>query len=153
MIPTALTIPLGVLSWNLPPTVHYEAGTAIPLELWVGNPTWLPREYSLHLRVTQDSKVVEERTITVDDETSFRVMGNGQRYFYGEETVSVTDAVLSLSLYDVATEDYVASVSTQLYSGFLAPSFPWQLMFVGLGGLVMVGLTAAVVTSIVKEKK
>ena len=23
-------VPLGVLSWNLPPTMHYEAGTAIP---------------------------------------------------------------------------------------------------------------------------
>ena len=77
MLTQQLVIPSGVLSWNLPPTMRYQAGTPIHIELRVSNPTLLPREYSLHLQVIKDSEIVEERTVTINDASSFIVMGNG----------------------------------------------------------------------------
>ena len=47
----------------------------------------------------------------------------------------------------------MSSVSSQLYSGFIPPTFPWEKMFLMFGGLFIVGITAATAISIVKEKK
>lgn len=152
MVTALLTVPLGVLSSNLPPSMRYQAGTPIHLELVVSNPTLLPREYSLHLQVAKNDEVVEERTIAVNDVTSFIVMGNGQICLYGEESISVSDATFSILLYDYATEQYVSSVTSQLYSGFISPTFPWEKMLVGFAGLLMIGVVVAVITGIVRGK-
>ena len=73
------------------------------------------------------------------------------RELYVEETVEVTDATLSMHLLDVATGEYVDSVSTLLYSGVWPPgTVTWEMVLATFIGIIVFSFLAALVVGIAR---
>ena len=138
-----LTIP--TLSWNLPPGMDYMPGAPITLQVVVYNPDTTPRYYRLDLQVIKSGAVIQEETLTVDDEADFMVGESTSLAVSGEIMVGETDALLELLLWDCADEEYVAGVTTELRH-----EMTWSEMLGWLGLMLFIGLTALGTSDLIK---
>ena len=141
-----LTIP--AVSWNLPPRMNYTPGMPIALQVVVYNPDLMPRQYRLDLQVTRDGVVLYQETLTVEGEPEFQVGDTTSLAVSGEITLTETDALLELLLWDCTDEEYVASVSTELRR-----EMTWPGMLGWLGLMVFIGLIAVGVVDLIKGKE
>lgn len=138
-----LTIPS--LSWNLPPGIDYTPGVPITLQVIVYNPDTTPHYYRLDLQVIKSGAVIQEETLTVNDEAEFMVGASTSLAVSGEITIVETDALLELRLWDCAGEEYVAGVSMELRH-----EMTWSEMLGWLGLILFIGLTALGTSDLVK---
>ena len=141
-----LTIP--AVSWNLPPRMNYTPGIPIALQVVIHNPDLMPRQYRLDLQVIKSGAVLYEETLTIDDETEFLVGGTTSLAVSGEITLTETDALLELLLWDCTNEEHVASISSELRR-----EMTWPEMLGWLGLMVFIGLVALGVVDLIKRKE
>lgn len=142
----------GTLEWDQPARQAYRAGTPLPMQLRVTNPTEGDRAYRLYLGLydpqTQQLLPDTLQAIPVDGQESFTIPAQSYVVLQGDVTVDRTGVILALSLYDVAADAVVSQVATVLEGTEAPPGTPGgglDQIFPLLGGVMALGMMGAVV--------
>lgn len=119
----------------------------------VANPSLVPHEYCLVLRLTKQGQIVSEATMPVDSEAWFRVLPQQTVALDGTISADVTDAVLNLLLKENETQTYVDSISVELISATINWSEMFHRALPYLLGMAAVGMMVPVIIGAFKEKE
>ena len=145
----------GYIEWNLPEALEYQPGQPIPIVLQVTNPSTEDREYQLYVGLfdPETGELIPDTLglIQVDEEDSFTIAGESYIQMEGEVTSDQTNVILSILLYDAASDTFPSYVAVQL----LAPASGWDLtsVFGGFFAVAALGMMMPMVTGIFKEKE
>ena len=116
----------GDIFWDLPPVLSYNAGEQIGCTIYVANVTDVDRSYMLRIRVTQDSTVISEGTLKVNNKAWFDIGAQQYAVLPGSMLSEVTNAVLTIELVDNETSEVTDSVSVSLVSAAVTQLPVWE---------------------------
>jgi len=146
----------GDIFWDLPPVLSYNAGEQIGCTIYVANVTDVDRSYMLRMQVTQDSTVISEGTLRVNNRAWFDIGAQQYAVLPGSMLSEVTNAVLTIELVESESNSVADSVSVDL----IAPSAAGLPIWGGGAGataswfsLIPLMIMVAMVVSMTKPKE
>ena len=164
---TTLAGALGDVFWDLPPWITYVAGSELGVTVYVANPTDEEKEYALMARLTTDTTVVSEESVTVFGHAWFRVDPEDWLRLHGALRFDVSDVTLTVLLYEKESGEVVDSVSTALVAPTPAawppwpgapgapgaPGFDWSSLFSMMLPIMMIGIVGVMLAKAFRKKE